>query len=209
MNCARAAKVLPLLVGDDLKERTKREVQAHLAACRECRALEAELMRSRAWLAAVPAPSFEEAEAEELRRAVWREIRAGGHRAGGVTRRGVGIGPWRAAGVVAALLIAFAAFLRLRPGRDASPVSTLASITPREKAVALAPPPHPEESLAREPAPSAPPFSRARRGRRARAVASDVVKIEFQTANPDVRIIWLVKKSAEPPSAAGRNQEVS
>jgi hypothetical protein len=35
------------------------------------------------------------------------------------------------------------------------------------------------------------------------------MKIEFQTANPDVRIIWLVKKGAETPSAAGRNQEVS
>ena len=37
-----------------------------------------------------------------------------------------------------------------------------------------------------------------------------VVKIEFQTANPDVRIIWLVKKGEGIPSAAaGRNQEVS
>jgi hypothetical protein len=51
---------------------------------------------------------------------------------------------------------------------------------------------------------------RARVRPAAPAVSPTVVKIEFQTANPEVRIIWLVKKDDGVPSvAASRNQEVS
>jgi hypothetical protein len=75
--------------------------------------------------------------------------------------------------------------------------------------VAIAPPRTVEESASPEPVPAKARPLRARAGRHTGAVPSEVVKIEFQTANPDVRIIWLVKKGAETPSAAGRNQEVS
>jgi hypothetical protein len=211
MKCAKVSKDLPLLAGGDLGERKKLLVRAHLEACGECRALHEELLRSRAWRAATLAPRFEEAEAAELRQAVWREIRASGHGAGAPAGRGAGAAFWRAAGVAAALLIGFAAAIQIRPGRGASRVSPPDSIPPRATAVALATPPRLERPVAREPASETPPLSRARGGgRSARAVTPDLVRIEFQTANPDVRIIWLVKKDAESPSATpGRHQEVS
>jgi hypothetical protein len=85
---------------------------------------------------------------------------------------------------------------------------------PREDAAAVA------EPLARpleEPSSPPAPVKFARHTPRkpvrpaGRGAESSVVRIEFQTANPDVRIIWLVKKGEAAPAAvtAGRNQEVS
>ncbi len=78
MRCAKVEKALPLYVGRDLDAGGSREVSAHLASCERCRALEAGLRDSRAWLESAPRPPLEESDYSAVRRGVWRQIEAEG-----------------------------------------------------------------------------------------------------------------------------------
>jgi hypothetical protein len=209
MKCSRIERILPLLAGDELEGRRKRQVEEHLAGCEGCRLLYRDLLRGRAWIASIPVPPLGEAESGELRRGVWREIESRGLGAGGAVPRYRQFVVSSAAALLVAALVGLAVLSRGRPGPAASPPVAAVPAAPEERVVVAAPAQSLEESAAPEPvAAKARPF-RARAGRHTGTVPSEVVKIEFQTANPDVRIIWLVKNSAETPSAAGRNQEVS
>jgi Putative zinc-finger len=211
MKCSRVERILPLSVGEELEGRQKREVEEHLAACEGCRLLQRDLLRSRAWIASIPVPPLGEAESGELRRGVWREIESRGLRAGGAPPRYRRFALSGAAGLLVAVLAGLSVLSRGRPGGVASPPAAAVPAAPEETVAAVAPPRTVavEESAAPEPVPAKARPLRARAGRDTGAVPSEVVRIEFQTANPDVRIIWLVKKGAETSSAAGRNQEVS
>jgi hypothetical protein len=211
MKCSTVEKILPLLVGDDFEGRRKREIEEHLAGCEECRLIHRDLLRSRAWIASIPGPSLGEAESGELRRGVWRQIESRGLRAGEVVPRYRRFAVSSAA-LLAAALVGIVVLSKGRSGPAASPPAAAVPAAPEEAVAALAPARTLEEveaSAVPAPVPVKTRPSRARAGRHAGAVPSEVIKIEFQTANPDVRIIWLVKKGAETPSASGRNQEVS
>ena len=212
MKCSRVERILPLLAGDELEGRRKGEIEEHLAGCEMCRLLQGDLLRGRAWIASIPVPPLGEAESGELRRGVWREIESRGLRAEGVASRYRRFAVSSAAALLAAVLVGLAVLSRGRPGPAASPPAAAVPAAPERMVMAVAPArtvEEVEESAAPEPVPAKARPLRARAGRHTGAVPSEVVKIEFQTANPDVRIIWLVKKGAETPSAAGRNQEVS
>jgi hypothetical protein len=212
MKCSTVEKILPLLVGDDFEGRRKREIEEHLAGCEECRLIHRDLLRSCAWIASIPGPSHGEAESGELRRGVWRQIESRGLRAGEVVPRYRRFAVASAAALLAAALVGIVVLSKGRPGPVASSPAAVVPAAPEEAVAALAPARTLEEveaSALPAPVPVKTRPSRARAGRHAGAVPSEVIKIEFQTANPDVRIIWLVKKGAETPSASGRNQEVS
>jgi hypothetical protein len=211
MKCSKVERILPLSVGEELEGRQRREVEEHLAACEGCRLLQKDLLRSRAWIASIPVPPLGQAESRELRRGVWQEIEKRGLRAGGAPRPYRRLALSGAAGLLVAVLAGLSLLSRGRPGGVASPPAAAVPAAPEETVAAVAPPRAVdiEESASPKPVPAKARSPRARAGRRTGAVPSEVVKIEFQTANPDVRIIWLVKKSAETPSAAGRIQEVS
>jgi anti-sigma factor RsiW len=199
-------KVLPLFVGRDLEPARMSEVAAHLAACERCRGLQAELAAGRAFLEASPAPPLSQDDYAELRRAVWRWIETGtGSPAGG----GAGRLILASAGILA---VAFAAILVLRPRPELPRASGKTAAAPREEPAVAVLPAVPREEPASPPAPATfgPDLRKAVRPAGRRPEPS-VVRIEFQTANPDVRIIWLVKKGEAAPAAApaGRNQEVS
>jgi hypothetical protein len=208
MKCSRVERILPLSVAGELEGRRKREIEEHLAECEGCRLLQGDLLRGRAWIASIPVPSLGEAESAELRRGVWREIESRGLGAGGVAPRHRQFAVSIAAALLVAALVGLAVLSRGRPRPADSPPAAALPAAPEETVVAVAPPRTVEESAAPAPIAAKARFPRARAGRHAGAVPSEVVKIEFQTANPDVRIIWLVKKGETPP-AAGRNQEVS
>jgi hypothetical protein len=198
-------------VGEELEGRQKREVEEHLAVCEGCRLLRRDLLRSRAWIASIPAPPFGEAESGELRRGVWREIESRGLRTGGARPRCRRLALSSAAGLLVAVLAGLAVLSRGRSGPAALPPVAALRAAQGQGAAVLALPRPPEESasVAQEPVPAKARLSRARERRHTAAVPPEVVRIEFQTANPDVRIIWLVKKGGQTPAAAGRNQEVS
>jgi hypothetical protein len=199
-------KALPLFVGRDLDPRRMSQVAAHLAACERCRGLHEELAAGRAFLEASPAAPLSEADYADLRRAVRRRIETGARRP---VRGRVGRLILASAGLVA---VALAAILVLHsppeiarvPGRTAAP---------REEPAVAALPEAPRNESPAPPAPATSVGDTPRKAVRtaARGPESRVVRIEFQTANPDVRIIWLVKKGEAAPAAApaGRNQEVS
>jgi hypothetical protein len=204
MTCRKVEKALPLFVGG-LDPARMSEVAAHLAARERCRGLHAELAAGRAFLEVSPARPLRGG----LRRAAPR-VGAGSRRTAGIRPRSRGrlilasAGPWpwpsrRSSSCTPGPRS------RRAPGRTGA--------APREEpAVAALPAASREEPL---PTP-APALSVAASPRKAnqparRGPESRVVRIEFQTANPDVRIIWLVKKGEAAPAAApaGRNQEVS
>jgi anti-sigma factor RsiW len=207
MRCSKVAKALPLYVGHDLKEGRSREISAHLERCGPCRAIEAGLRESRAWLEAGPRPPLDETDYSAVRRGVWQRIESQEEGAG--KRRLPGAGRLvLAGGLLAAALLAALLSVRQRPEafppavqRPAVSPVTAPAVEPVVTADG-SPEPAPDETIS-----SARP---ARVRPAARAEQQSVVKIEFQTANPGVRIIWLVKKGGGVPSAAAsRHQEVS
>ncbi len=206
MRCSRVGKALPLFVGHDLDEGGSREIAAHLENCGPCRDLEAGLKASLAWLEAAPPPPLDETDYSAFRRGVWQRIEA----EGGVARRRLPRAGRLvlAGGLLAAALLAV--FLSIRPRSEAfQPAEPRLAAAPAT-APAVGPMPAAQgspEPAADETISSAP---RARVRPVAPAGPQSVVKIEFQTANPGVRIIWLVKKGGgAPPAAASRHQEVS
>jgi hypothetical protein len=147
-------------------------------------------------------PPFTDEDRAAMRRAVWREIEArrqpeGGFRPARLVLAGTAL--------LAAVLVAV---LWLRPPASAPLAPVLAAVTrdPATVAEAVQRPPA-EES----PRPPATGHARPNVRRRLTEPEGVPVRIEFQTANPEVRIIWLVNKgeAAPRPSSSSRHQEVS
>ena len=207
MNCKRAARLLPLLAGEDLEPDARRRAAAHLERCPRCRAVERDLTEARRWLQSATSPPLTENVYAALRRDVWRQIEARR-----LAPERVSAGPGRlvlaGGGILAAAL---AALLIARRGPEplrhdtASPVpSRIAETFPKASWPAVESPAHPAV---------APPVaaSRARSEPSSPQLESGAVRIEFRTANPNVRIIWLVRKGDEKSSAstASRFEEAS
>jgi hypothetical protein len=74
MNCTRVEKLLPLYAGGDLPPRVAEAASAHLVDCEACRRLAAEYEQSRSWLVSAAAPEFDEQFFADLRGAVRREV---------------------------------------------------------------------------------------------------------------------------------------
>lgn len=148
-------------------------------------------------------PSFAEEDFAAMRRGVWRAIETR-RRPEGAFRPGRLL--FAGGALLAAALVAM---LWLRPRSE-----SLEAVASARTPVPAAPPaaadtPASQRLVGDVPAPTA-----ARRrlpARRPRGFEGAPVKIEFQTPNPDVRIIWLVKKDEAPPRtiSAGRKEEVS
>jgi hypothetical protein len=207
MTCSKVEKALPLFVGRDLGPVRMSEIAEHLQTCERCRGLQAELEVGRAFLEGSPAPPISQADSDTLRRDVWRRIETGTGRpevgrAGRLVLASAGI-----------LAVAFAAILILRARLELPRAPGATAAAPRAEAAVAALPAAPREEPASPPVPATFGPENVRKAVRpaGRSSESSVVRIEFQTANPDVRIIWLVKKGEAAPTAApaGHNQEVS
>ncbi|HKQ73013.1 MAG TPA: zf-HC2 domain-containing protein [Blastocatellia bacterium] len=74
MRCTHAEKLIPLFAGDDLPAREAGALRRHLESCANCRRLAAEFEESRDWLRGFPAPNFDEAMLDDLRDSVLRGI---------------------------------------------------------------------------------------------------------------------------------------
>jgi anti-sigma factor RsiW len=206
MRCAKVGRALPLFVGRDLDAGRSGRVSAHLTECERCRALEAGLRESREWLQSVAPPPLNESDYSAVRRGVWERIEAKGNTAAERRRRAGRL--VLAGGLLAGALLAV--FLSVH--------SHSRTLQPEAQRLAASPAAVPtlEPSLLAKSSPDPSPAHAIPWAPRARArpagppAISSVVRIEFQTANPGVRIIWLVKEGESMPSvAASRNQEVS
>jgi len=172
-------QLLPLWIGGDLSTREAEAVEAHLATCESCRA-EAESYRlSQAWLEDAMVSPFGAEDREALRQAVMsREA---------VERKAF---PVRWLGWGAAMLAA-ASILFLMSRSDPSAIPSLPA--PR---IATAEPPRPAPVFS-TPTPVLRHRPRIRHLEQVQAAepGSGPSRIEIQTTNPKIRIIWLARVS--------------
>lgn len=173
---------LPLWVGGDVEVSEAAAIEAHLARCERCRAEADTYLQSQAWLKDAGVPPFGAEDREALRRAVLAQVAS----APSVGRRWV---EWGAAALAAASVLV----LTLRRAKPVPPEAPPSRIAAKE-----APPPAstpvPTPRVARHHAAS-------RRPTLVRVSAPEPSRIEIQTANPRIRIIWLARATqAEPPS---------
>lgn len=180
--------LLPLWVGEDLSPHDMQRVQAHLDQCPACRAEAQALLESRDWLAAEDPLPFSFEERLDLRRDIMAAVRQEARPL--KPRRN--ITPWLAgaAAVVLALLPL------ARRGSVPTPVVPVAPNLPNIASV--------EPPQTTVPGPQRTHAARTRRAPESTAPSTGLpTRIEFQTADPNIRIIWLTQSAvarAEPRS---------
>jgi anti-sigma factor RsiW len=179
---------LPLWVGGDLPEAEAAGILEHLAGCEACRREAAALQESRAWLQAAPAAPFTEEEQRVFRRELMVRIQAEGSKPRPVPR----IFPWKPALLAAAGFLAAGFLLRGLKTKAGSP-----DAPPPAQAALVAPDPalKPVTASLQRPAPLP---SRREPPPPELPAGSGPTRIELQTDNPNVRIIWLARAAAMP-----------
>lgn len=180
---------LPLWVGGDVEVSEAAAIEAHLAQCESCRAEADALRRSQAWLKDAGVPPFGAEDREALRRAVLAQVAS----APSVGRRWVG---WGAAALAAASILLLTLSRKAVPAPEAL-APHLATAEPLRPAPESVPP----IRVARRHAP--PP-----RPELVRTAGPGASRIEIQTANPRIRIIWLAR-ATQPDSPSHLTKENS
>lgn len=159
-------------------------------------------------------PPWSDADRAAMRSGVWREIEAQSAAEGAMRpRRPAFVFAFAFVGPAVLAAVLFAVVWR-RPSAGFAVAPASAAVVPRPATdttdttdvteTTAAPVPTKEEAVPRAAGPVR-PHARPR-GREFEAVP---VRIEFQTANPGVRIIWLVKKGDARSLSPSRHQEVS
>lgn len=187
---------LPLWVEGDLSSRDHAEVQAHLALCSSCRAEADRLRTSQAWLREALDSPFEAADRDQFRRRVMDQIRSEPVRS---PHRRLLPRPVLLAAGAAALMIITLVWHQARPGAVSPPEAEAptAATLPQAKAATEGPP---RQALG-DPTRAAPRVARYHPVAEANPPRHEAAaRIEFQTADPTIRIIWLAQ--AKPFSEA-------
>lgn len=184
---------LPLWVEGDLSGLDTETVQAHLDLCGSCRAAAEQLRTSQAWLREALVPPFAPIDHENLRRAVIVQIRM--EAAAQPVRRLAR--PALLAACAASLLVGTLVWRQEHAAVTLPPLGTPSALPaePATQAAPAIPPPMVRQGAARvarlkvplrkSEEPASPPVE-------------GPVRIEFQTADPNVRIIWLAQAKPLP-----------
>ncbi len=220
MNCTRIETWLPLYASADLPAPQLAQVSAHLAQCESCAASAAEFIEAREWLRQVAVPEFDETFYADLRYAVRQDLAAQPVRAAWLRM------PWLKPFAVAAALLLLLTIFSLRlfqtkgvpppdivktPASPQSPDAGRTTILPINR---LAQPqktvtPHHRAMRRVNKTESAPELlAKAESANVLEPVASapapepEMLRIEMQTADPNIRIIWFAPKlnGASPES---------
>lgn len=190
MNCGRMEERLPLFVSGDLSPLEMDEVRRHIDSCEACAGLAALLNEDTSWLSETGAPAFDESELAVLRSSVNRRLDEEAA-APGLLEVFAGFLTWRP--VLAAAAIILIALMYLLSGRTTAPEEPLIV---RDAEIR-------DGGVIEDPKPAKPPTAkkqvkRSRRrpaGNRLLAQAepgpATPLRIEIQTADPNIRIIWL------------------
>lgn len=175
---------LPLWVEGDLAPADQAAVEAHLTACPACRAEADRIQTTQAWLREALAPPFGPKDHAALQAAVLVRLAVREPAPPLPSRR-----PALLAGLAAALaLVAVARLLSPRaPGTPERPAGA-------PPAAAPSPPVQPVRAPTEARAPS-PPRARPQP---AAPTPDAPARIEFQTADPTIRIIWLAQAKPLP-----------
>jgi hypothetical protein len=219
MNCTQVEKLLPLHAGNDLPTEQAVLVSTHLTHCASCQSLVAEFAASRDWLGAFSTPAFDEAVFDEMRMVVRQQIAQAEAQPGLLTLLTTWWRP-RYAVAIAILLLAGLSFYAYRQQRAAIKEAPLARnqqqsertpvpptrVSDKSKIMVAAQRPLRRRSARQSTiaitrrATSAPlqPVSIMTNNAEVRLPSLDeqlalreMARMEFQTADPNIRIIWL------------------
>lgn len=174
---------LPLWVEGDLDAADMAAVDRHLAQCPDCRSAAGDLRANQNLLREAMASPFEASDREGLRRQVMAQIRA---EAAERPVRRLLPRPALLAACAASLLLAFLWWRQ-------DPVAAVPQPAPVPKPLMQAPLLPPTMAVRRDPLPPHPrgPVASPRE-------APPSTRIEFQTADPTIRIIWLAQSKSLP-----------
>lgn len=206
---------LPLWVEGDLEPREMAAVEAHLATCADCRAAAETFRESQAWLKEDGGIPFDLADRAALRADVMARLRADAPKASSRAPRPLWIRPALALAAATLLLMFFLPVLRRRSPAQASSMVAEARPGAFQPSSPAQPTVNPETtpitalpSLSSGDSRPIPSSSRA--GKLQRLLPVNVLpdatvpvpegpaRLELQTSNPNVRIIWLARAQAHP-----------
>jgi hypothetical protein len=186
--------LLPLWVEGDLTATERAAVDRHLAVCPACQSAAEQLKTSQAWLREAMAAPFDASDQDRLRRRVMDQIRA---EIPAKPIRRLAVRPALLAACVASLLVAT---LVWRRGHEVE--GGIPQLMPPPLPEVVQPPSAPDlpsSTVGRQTASL--PHPRGRPAPRQDLEASaqgEPTRIEFQTANPTIRIIWLAQSKSLP-----------
>jgi Putative zinc-finger len=224
MLCAHAEKLIPLFAGDDLPAREADALRLHLESCANCRRLAAEFEESREWLREFSAPPFDEATLDDMRDSVLRDLGRFENRSRRPQWIVLGWNLQFIASMSMLLLIVLVAAYayrgrRPRPTSDKkdvvitnpsrnqnnegfkvnpSPVPAQRSWRKRARRIIEPPSVKPDHAPDREIAHMS--FSSSPINIEPALFNREMTRIEFQTADPNIRIIWLTPKDSNSSS---------
>jgi Putative zinc-finger len=224
LNCKRTKRMVPLYVGGDLSLDEDRAIAGHLAVCGTCRQLAEEFRQSQNFLTEESAsPAFEREFYEEIRHAVLAEIALKQDKWKSFLRP-----RWIYAMTIVVLFVGFAFFLSRwhvpaqKPVLANTPKSR--SESDRNQVVISVPKVsrkelHPRLMTELRPAKlvkAARKQMQIPRGTASLASASlasnstsraELSRIEIQTGNPNIRIIWLVQEDGRAVQSDTREKD--
>jgi hypothetical protein len=225
MNCTRIEELLPLYAGADLALAEAELVRAHLTVCANCRASAQAFAGSQAWYQAAPLPEFDEDFLAGIRAAVHEEIVELNDKPNLWERLALGWRPLAAASCMLLILLGWVLYSqsskpsqRLAGGSD----KPLEAVSPTPDSTVMAqmdnthqPTERREQRAAQDKRrpPAVRPLGASLQQDiavtltagtttepqlselAARAAPVEMMRMEIQTADPNIRIIWLTPTS--------------
>lgn len=183
MNCETVRARLPLWIEGDLAGSEARDLGEHLDRCAACHDAASALRESQAWLRGGAEPPFGPEDFPAFRAGVMAEVRR--EAAPHPVRRGYLVPLAAAAAAMAALALHHRPIPTMLSGPPGPALPKPPPPPPAAHKVAGGSP-HPQQPARIAPAPPQP---------------SAICRIEFQTADPSIRIIWLAQADAPTTDA--------
>jgi anti-sigma factor RsiW len=189
---------LPLWVEGDLTGQELLEVERHLAECPSCQEAAQRLTTSQSWLREALVSPFEASDQERLRRKVMDQIRA---EAPARPARRLTVRPALLAACAASLLVASLVWQQQRHYERQALLPMLPPL-PKAAEPPMQTDPQPNKAEQRS-SPSANARPRPGPTQASESPPSgDPARIEFQTSDPNIRIIWLAQAKPLPDPTA-------
>ncbi|NWJ40203.1 MAG: zf-HC2 domain-containing protein [Geothrix sp.] len=186
---------LPLWVEGDLDATDRTAVDHHLAQCPDCRSAAEDLRASQIQLREAMASPFDAADRERLRHQLMAQVRA--ETAAKPPRRLI---PRSALLAACAASLLLTVFLWRQGPTIAVPQPTAAPRAPRQ-------PPQPPSTMAVRQDPPTPHTRGPAASPREASPAAGPARIEFQTADPTIRIIWLAQSKPLPDTTPSTEEK--
>lgn len=191
---------LPLWIEGDLSGAEAQRVTDHLDGCPSCRAAAEALRESQKWLKDAPPLPFEDHDFAQVRQKVLERLAS--EASPSTQIKMAPFSRWRPllAAAASLLLILLASRSNLQKRQPVIAPPPLPSQAPEPQPTPFIPPVPTAPRVTRRPAPNPGPIPLPRPSQGAEPLnepPATAIRIELQTANPNIRIIWL-PNSSEP-----------